>query len=129
MNDNVFGEYGAEISLIEEDDFLKIKESLTRMGVANWKNKELFQSCHILHKSGRYAIVHFKELFALDGREVNFDEEDKKRRNRIAKILSEWELCDLLEPISEEDMVHQSTIKILKFKDKDEWTLKQKYNL
>jgi hypothetical protein len=118
-----------KINLVEEDDFLKIKESLTRIGVINFKNKELFQSCHILHKKGDYYIVHFKLMFALDGRKVEFIEDDWKRQNRIAKILSEWGLCDLVTQINDDDMVHQSNIKVLKYKDKQEWTLRQKYKL
>lgn len=118
-----------EINLVEEDDFLKIKESLTRMGIANFKNKELFQTAHILHKRGQYYIVHFKLMFALDGRDVEFVEEDWRRQNRIAKILSEWELCDLVEPLADEDMVHPSNIKVLKHSDKSDWKLSQKYAL
>ena len=126
---DVFSGKGVEINLIEEDDFLVIKESLTRMGIGSFKNKTLYQSCHILHKQGRYAIVHFKEMFAFDGREVDISESDYKRRNRIAKILSDWNLCDLVNPIPDDTMAAPHEVKVLKHSDKENWKLEQKYDL
>ena len=116
-----------EVVLKEPDDFLKVRETLTRIGVASRKDKKLFQSCHILHKQGRYFIVHFKELFALDGKEANLTENDIERRNTIAKLLGDWGLVDIkgsLEPIAP-----LSQIKIISFKEKDEWMLETKYNI
>ena len=126
---DVFSGKGVEINLIEEDDFLVIKESLTRMGIGSFKTKTLYQSCHILHKQGRYAIVHFKEMFAFDGRDVNITESDYKRRNRIAKILSDWKLCDLIIPLHDDIMASPHEVKVLKHSDREEWKLTQKYNL
>ena len=119
-----------EISFKENDDFLKIRETLTRIGVASRKDKTLYQSCHILHKRGRYYLVHFKELFALDGKTTNFSENDEARRNTIANLLAEWELIELTEPTkSSEPTVPLSQLKILSFKEKDEWELTPKYNI
>ena len=128
MND-LFAGKGVEINLIEEDDFLVIKESLTRMGIGSFKTKTLYQSCHILHKQGRYAIVHFKEMFAFDGREVDISESDYRRRNRIAQILSDWGLCDLVTPLEEDTLAAPHEVKVLKHADKADWTLEQKYDL
>ena len=129
MND-IFNGKGVEIRLGEEDDFLKVKETLTRIGVASRKDKILYQSCHILHKQGRYALLHVKELFELDGKTSNFSDEDKGRRNTIAKLLEDW---GLLKIVDEADVKNPkaplSQIKILSFKDKDDWTLEAKYSI
>jgi hypothetical protein len=119
-----------EVKLGEEDDFLKIRETLTRIGVASYKDKKLYQSCHILHKQGHYYIVHFKELFALDGKPTNFSEEDKGRRNTISKLLQEWNLLSILENDRiKEPTVPLNQIKILPFKEKANWELVTKYNI
>jgi hypothetical protein len=119
-----------EVRLKKEDDFLKIRETLTRIGVSSRKNKTIYQSCHILHKQGRYYIVHFKELFALDGKPSNFGEEDMGRRNTIANLLAEWGLVELVEENkSSEPTAPLSQIKILPHKEKNEWNLVAKYNL
>ena len=119
-----------EVKLFENDDFLKIRETLTRIGIASSKDKRLYQSCHILHKQGRYYIVHFKELFLLDGKKANFSEDDLARRNTIAKILEEWGLLKIVNTeIVEEPIMHLGQIKILPFKDKENWTLIAKYNI
>ena len=129
MNDTLI-EAMVEVKLNEPDDFLKVRETLTRIGIASSKEKTLFQSCHILHKQGKYYIVHFKELFALDGKTTNFTENDTARRNSIANLLSEWELITLVEPDkSAEPTVPLSQLKILSFKEKDEWDLTPKYNI
>ena len=120
---------GKEIVLEKEDDFLKVRETLSRIGVASKKDRTLYQSCHILHKQGRYFITHFKELFALDGKEADLTENDLKRRNAIAKLLSDWGLVKLLDESIEEEVAPMSQIKILSFKEKDEWTLVTKYNI
>ena len=119
-----------ECTLTEPDDFLKIRETLTRIGVASRKDKTLFQSCHILHKQGRYYIVHFKELFALDGKPTNYSENDQARRNTIANLLAEWGLIKLVN--SEQtstNVVPLNQLKILAYKEKDEWALTAKYNI
>ena len=119
-----------EVQLKESDDFLKVKETLTRIGIAAKKDNVLFQSWHILHKQGRYYIVHFKELFALDGKPTNFSDEDKARRNTIVKLLAEWGLVDVM--IKDSYIVPQaplSQIKVIAHKDKNEWTLEPKYNI
>ena len=119
-----------EVTLNEQDDFLKVRETLTRIGVSSRKEKVLYQSCHILHKQGRYYIVHFKELFALDGKPSNISENDIQRRNAIAKLLEEWGLVKIMNPILMKDNIaplHQ--IKIISFKEKDEWQLITKYNI
>ncbi len=119
-----------EVTLTEQDDFLKVRETLTRIGVSSRKEKVLYQSCHILHKQGRYYIVHFKELFALDGKPSNLTENDIQRRNAIAKLLEEWGLVKILNPILMKDNIaplHQ--IKIISFKEKDDWQLITKYNI
>ena len=119
-----------ECTLAEPDDFLKIRETLTRIGVASRKDKTLFQSCHILHKQGRYFIVHFKELFALDGKPTNFSENDQARRNTIANLLSEWGLINLVDSIRTSELtVPLNQLKILAYKEKDEWELTAKYNI
>jgi len=119
-----------EVRLVEEDDFLKVRETLTRIGVASRKEKVLYQSCHILHKQGRYYIVHFKELFALDGKPSNFSEDDVGRRNAIANLLEEWELIEIINPSQTKEPISPlSQIKILPYKEKDDWELVAKYNI
>ena len=118
-----------EVQLKEPDDFLKVRETLTRIGVASRKDKKLFQSCHILHKQGRYFIVHFKELFALDGKEANFSDNDAERRNTIAQLLSDWGLIAILNKTVAEKKAPLSQIKVLSFKEKNEWDLQAKYNI
>ena len=121
---------GVEIKLEEEEDFLVIKETLTRIGVSSRKENKLFQSCHILHKRGRYAILHFKELFILDGLESNISESDVARRNLIVKLLEEWELCDIIQPTAvEEPLANMGQIKIISHKNKNEWELIPKYHI
>ena len=117
-----------EVLLNEPDDFLKVRETLTRIGVASRKEKKLYQSCHILHKQGRYFIVHFKELFALDGKPANITKNDVERRNRIAKLLFDWGLVDF-EAEGLVDIAPLNQIKVLSYKDKSEWTLESKYNI
>jgi len=116
-----------EVQLKEPDDFLKVRETLTRIGVASRKDKKLFQSCHILHKQGRYFIVHFKELFALDGKKANLSENDIARRNTIANLLKDWGLINILGEVT--DVAPLSQIKVLSFSEKNEWTLETKYNI
>ena len=118
-----------EVSLKEPDDFLKVRETLTRIGVASRKERKLYQSCHILHKRGKYYIVHFKELFALDGKPTNITSNDVQRRNRIAKLLSDWGLVEISVATEAEDLAPLNQIKVLAFKDKGEWTLESKYNI
>ena len=119
-----------EVSLKEQDDFLKVKETLTRIGVSSRKEKILYQSCHILHKRGQYYIVHFKELFSLDGKPANITDNDIERRNAIAKLLEEWELVKVMNPqIMEGKIAPIHQIKIISFKEKDEWQLVSKYNI
>ena len=118
-----------EVSLAEPDDFLKVRETLTRIGVASRKEKKIYQSCHILHKQGRYYIVHFKELFALDGKHTNLSLNDIQRRNRIIQLLSDWGLIVVVTPEKIEDVAPLNQIKVLSFKEKDEWTLESKYNI
>ena len=119
-----------ECTLAEPDDFLKIRETLTRIGVASRKDKTLFQSCHILHKQGRYYIVHFKELFILDGKPTNFSENDQARRNTIANLLVEWSLIQLVNSEKTATLVVPlNQLKILSYKEKDEWVLTAKYNI
>ena len=118
-----------EIQLKEPDDFLKVRETLTRIGVASRKDKKLFQSCHILHKQGRYFIVHFKELFALDGKKANLSDNDLERRNTIAQLLSDWGLVVILNTAIAEKKAPLSQIKVLAFKEKGEWDLQAKYNI
>jgi len=118
-----------EVKLSAEDDFLKVRETLTRIGVASRKTNTLFQSCHILHKQGRYYIVHFKELFALDGKPTDFTEEDKQRRNTIANLLTEWGLVKPVSTINEDDLLPISKVKIIPFNQKNDWELVAKYNI
>jgi len=129
MSENIIDSM-IEVKLKEADDFLKVRETLTRIGIASRKDKTLFQSCHILHKQGKYYIVHFKELFALDGKASNFSENDKARRNTITNLLVEWELISHTDAgKTEEPTVPLSQLKILSFKEKDEWELTPKYNI
>ena len=118
-----------EVVLSEPDDFLKVRETLTRIGVASRKEKKLYQSCHILHKQGRYFIVHFKELFALDGKRANLTVNDVQRRNRIVNLISDWGLVTIVKPDSVTDVAPLNQIKVLSYKDKDDWTLESKYNI
>jgi hypothetical protein len=119
-----------EVVFNEPDDFLKVRETLTRIGVSSRKEKVLYQSCHILHKQGQYYIVHFKELFALDGKPSNISENDIQRRNAIAKLLEEWGLIKILNPkLLEDNIAPLHQIKIIAFKEKDEWSLIPKYNI
>jgi hypothetical protein len=118
-----------EIVLNEPDDFLKVRETLTRMGVSSRKEKKLSQSCHILHKQGRYFIVHFKELFLLDGKKSNLEENDIQRRNTIAQLLADWGLITILDPTAVADQAPMRQIKIISHKEKDEWELCPKYNI
>ena len=118
-----------EVLLNEPDDFLKVRETLTRIGVASRKEKKLYQSCHILHKQGKYYIVHFKELFALDGKHANLTPNDVQRRNRITRLLSDWGLISVVKSEAVVDIAPLNQIKVLAFKDKGEWILEQKYNI
>ena len=118
-----------EITLNEPDDFLKVRETLTRIGVASRKEKKLYQSCHILHKQGKYFIVHFKELFALDGKKTNFSLNDVQRRNRIVQLLSDWGLITVVNAEQISDLAPLNQIKVLSFKEKNDWTLESKYNI
>jgi len=118
-----------EVILNEPDDFLKVRETLTRIGVASRKEKKLYQSCHILHKQGRYYITHFKELFALDGKHANLTVNDVQRRNRIARLLVDWGLITIVNADLIQDIAPLNQIKVLSYKDKGDWTLEQKYNI
>ena len=118
-----------EISLNEPDDFLKVRETLTRIGVASRKEKKIDQSCHILHKQGRYFLVHFKELFALDGKHANLTSNDVQRRNRIAQLLSDWGLVEVLNTDQIKDIAPLNQIKVLAYRDKGDWILETKYNI
>jgi hypothetical protein len=127
---DIFNGVGIEIQLAKPDDFLKIKETLTRIGVSSSKSKILYQSCHILHKRGRYAILHFKELFKLDGKATNIDEADIARRNSIARLLEEWKLLTIIDAEKAAlPLAPINQIKIISYKEKDEWELIQKYTI
>jgi Bacteriophage translational regulator len=129
MTDNILDSL-VWVNLHDPNDFLKIKETLTRIGVASRKDKKLYQSCHILHKQGRYAIVHFKELFALDGKATDFSEEDKARRNTIATLLEEWGLVQLVDPSKTADpKAPMNQIKVISYKEKGDWELCSKYSI
>lgn len=128
--DDIFKGLGVEIKIGEKEDFLKIKETLTRMGVASKNSNKLFQSCSILHRRGRYAIMHFKEMFALDGKPTNFSDEDKGRRNLIVKLLQEWNLIRVVEPEQiKKPLVPMSMLKVISHKEKDSWISVQKYTV
>ena len=130
MNDRLWKpDQKLEVGLKEPDDFLKVRETLSRIGVASRKNKTLFQSCHILHKQGKYYIVHFKELFALDGKYANLTVNDVQRRNRITKLLADWGLITIVKEDAVLDIAPMNQIKVLSYKDKGDWTLEQKYNI
>ena len=118
-----------EIILKEPDDFLKVRETLTRIGVASRKEKKIYQSCHILHKQGRYFLVHFKELFALDGKHANLTSNDVQRRNRIAQLLADWGLVGIVSADKIQDIAPLNQIKVLSYKDKGDWILETKYNI
>ena len=129
-DEDIFQGLGVEIKLKSEDDFLKVKETLTRMGVSSRKDKKLYQSCHILHKRGRYAIMHFKELFELDGLDSNISDNDIGRRNGIANLLDEWELLKVIDKFEEDEPIATvSQIKIISHKEKSEWELIPKYHI
>jgi len=118
-----------EVVLGEPDDFLKVRETLTRIGVASRKEKKIYQSCHILHKQGRYYLVHFKELFALDGKHANLTLNDVQRRNRIAQLLADWGLISIVDADKIQDIAPLNQIKVLAFRDKQDWILETKYNI
>ena len=118
-----------EVTLNEPDDFLKVRETLTRIGVASRKEKKIYQSCHILHKQGRYFLVHFKELFALDGKHANLTSNDVQRRNRIAQLLADWGLVGVVDADKIQDIAPLNQIKVLSYKDKGDWILETKYNI
>jgi|TARA_B110000503_G_scaffold98132_1_gene147133 hypothetical protein len=127
---DIFKGVGAEVELPTQDSFLKVKETLTRIGISSRKEKKLYQSCHILHKKGRYAILHFKELFILDGKHNTLTEEDIARRNTIVNLLEEWELVKIVDPKKTTDPIASlNQIKIISFKEKDDWELTVKYNI
>ena len=129
FNIDIEGYTPLEVTLIQPDDFLKVRETLSRIGVASSKDKVLYQSCHILHKQSRYFIVHFKELFALDGKQADLTDNDIERRNTIAKLLSDWDLVKIIDSELHMNIAPLSQIKILSFKDKDDWSLQSKYNI
>ena len=118
-----------EVTLNEPDDFLKVRETLTRIGVASRKEKKIYQSCHILHKQGKYYLVHFKELFALDGKHANLTQNDVQRRNRIVQLLADWGLIGVLDTSKINDIAPLNQIKVLAYRDKGEWILETKYNI
>ena len=118
-----------EVALAEPDDFLKVRETLTRIGVASRKEKKIYQSCHILHKQGKYFIVHFKELFALDGKKANLSVNDFQRRNRIVQLLSDWGLVNVISSDLVEDIAPLNQIKVISFREKGDWQLETKYNI
>lgn len=129
-NEDIFRGVGVEVTLPTPDSFLKIKETLTRIGISSRKDRKLFQSCHILHKKGRYAILHFKELFILDGKQNTFTEEDRARRNTIVNLLEEWDLIKISDPSQTKDPVAAlNQIKIISYKEKNDWELTVKYNI
>lgn len=129
-NEDIFRGVGVEVTLPTPDSFLKIKETLTRIGISSRKDRKLFQSCHILHKKGRYAILHFKELFILDGKQNTFTEEDRARRNTIVNLLEEWDLIKISNPSQTKDPVAAlNQIKIISYKEKNDWELTVKYNI
>jgi hypothetical protein len=128
-NDDVFSGLGIEIGLSERDDFLKVKETLTRIGISSRKESKLYQSCHILHKRGRYAIMHFKEMFILDGLESTFSDEDIARRNTITRLLEDWELLEILDEDCCDPEISISKIKIIPHKEKENWELIPKYHI
>ena len=130
MDTDIFKGVGIEVELPTQDSFLKVKETLTRIGISSRKEKKLYQSCHILHKQGRYSILHFKELFILDGKHNTLTEEDISRRNTIVNLLEEWELVKIVDPSKTKDLVASlNQIKIISFKEKNDWELTVEYNI
>jgi len=130
MDTDIFKGVGVEVELPTQDSFLKVKETLTRIGISSRKEKKLYQSCHILHKQGRYSILHFKELFILDGKHNTLTEEDISRRNTIVNLLEEWELVKIVDPSKTKDPIASlNQIKIISFKEKNDWDLTVKYNI
>lgn len=130
QTEDIFKGVGVEIKLPTPDSFLKVKETLTRIGISSRKEKKLYQSCHILHKQGRYSILHFKELFILDGKNNTFTDEDRARRNTIVNLLEEWDLIEVVDQKESQDPVAPlNQIKILSHKEKDNWILEAKYNI
>lgn len=130
QTEDIFKGVGVEIKLPTPDSFLKVKETLTRIGISSRKEKKLYQSCHILHKQGKYSILHFKELFILDGKNNTFTDEDRARRNTIVNLLEEWDLIEIVDPAKSQDPVAPlNQIKILSHKEKDQWILEAKYNI
>lgn len=130
QTEDIFKGVGVEIKLPTPDSFLKVKETLTRIGISSRKEKKLYQSCHILHKQGKYSILHFKELFILDGKNNTFTDEDRARRNTIVNLLEEWDLIQIVDPKKSQDPVAPlNQIKILSHKEKDQWILEAKYNI
>jgi hypothetical protein len=130
MTEDIFEGLGVEVKLKKEEDFLKVKETLTRIGVSSKNDKKLYQSCHILHKRGRYAIMHFKEMFVLDGLDSDMSEDDLGRRNTIVKLLVEWGLIDVVDPIKyAQPQLSLARLKIIPHKEKKEWTLVPKYHI
>jgi len=128
--EDIFNGLGVEVQLHSDEDFLKVKETLTRMGISSRKEKKLYQSCHILHKRGRYAIMHFKELFILDGLESDISDDDIGRRNTIAKLLDEWGLIEVIDEFEEDEpMLGVNKIKIISHKEKGEWEMIPKYHI
>lgn len=127
---DIFNGVGIRVTLNDAQDFLKVRETLSRIGIASEQNKKLYQSCHILHKRGNYAILHFKELFVLDGKSVNLDESDLARRNKIVKLLKEWNLVTVIDELTVDDPIaSMGKIKIVPYKEKDEWELITKYHI
>lgn len=130
MSEDIFNGVGVEVSLKDPQNFLMVKETLTRIGVSSQKDNTLYQSCHLLHKRGRYAVVHFKEMFILDGKTANFTEQDKGRRNAITNLLEQWGLVKVLEPESiKSPIVPISMIKVIRSRDKHDWNLVAKYQI
>lgn len=129
INNNEIVENLVEVILVESDNFLKVKETLTRIGVSSKHKKELFQSCHILHKRGKFYIVHFKELFQLDNKPTNIDETDVKRRNTIARLLQDWGLVEVVDKAKIQEQLPMNQIKIISYVDKNNWVLSSKYNI
>tara|TARA_Y100001938_G_scaffold150286_1_gene240502 strand:+ start:3676 stop:4080 length:405 start_codon:yes stop_codon:yes gene_type:complete len=129
-NEDIFRGLGVEVTLKEKDDFLKVRETLTRIGISSRKENKLYQSCHILHKRGRYAIMHFKELFSLDGLDTDISQNDIARRNTISSLLEEWGLLDIVDEETDDDQYASlGQIKIIPFKEKDDWELIPKYHI
>ena len=128
MNEDVFKGYGIEVELTDPDDFLILRETLTRIGIPSSTEKKLTQSCHLLHKRGRYAIMHFKEMFGIDGKKATIEEDDLLRRNTVAFLLEDWGLCKILNPVSIKNRLELSKIKIVPFEDKKSWDLVPKYH-